>query len=419
VPDIDTKQSDRSKIQHYGETSDSSSDLNALMLKNYVLAKQDYIPQHKSKHWDHLLIDNYEEVIKNTEVWRDFRNCGISRGLDDTARAPVVSSTVKPEGDRRLLEVCDSLCSTVGVEFVRNFHEAEIGNPPYLLHEGMRLNLHDFSLIYYAWQLRNFLPEKRDERLVFVDIGGGYGGLVAKLKRLYPNSLCILFDLPEVNVIQAYYINGAFPDARIFYYIDYKSQGIKTLVPGAYDFAILPGWTISGLPGKFVDLVINTRSMMEMNLETINFYFSEIQRIVKPGGMFYCVNRYSKSTVGQSIRIKDYPFDDKWFLALSQPSWNQPWIHELLAVRTATANAFPVCVDLAKLPPYSVAEVLRQIRQVLLRLIVIIVGEHPHINPGLRFLMRNKRFLSKGRGWFVAKARQHSVLMRGLLKRLN
>jgi len=68
----------------------------------------------------------------------------------------------------------------------------------------------------------------------------------------------------------------------------------------------------SGIPDKSIDMVINHRSMMEMNWHTINNYFNHIHRITKIGGIFHCVNRFQKTSVGEDIRIKKYPFDEYW-----------------------------------------------------------------------------------------------------------
>ena len=41
-----------------------------------------------------------------------------------------------------------------------------------------------------------------------------------------------------------------------------------------------------------------------------------------------------KNTVGQSIRIAEYPYDDCWNVIISEPSFNQKKIHFLLTERT-------------------------------------------------------------------------------------
>lgn len=97
----------------------------------------------------------------------------------------------------------------------------------------------------------------------------------------------------------------------------------------------MPDWLAHQLAPESVNLVINTRSMMEMNRETIAKYFREIHLFLKPGGFFYNVNRYSKDTVGEPIRFRDYPYDERWSVELSNSSFFQPHVHEMMARRQA------------------------------------------------------------------------------------
>lgn len=73
---------------------------------------------------------------------------------------------------------------------------------------------------------------------------------------------------------------------------------------------------------------------MEMNRGVIAGYFNLIHQLLKPGDVFYNVNRYSKDTVGEAIRFKDYPYDDRWAVEFSNPSFFQPHVHELMTRRT-------------------------------------------------------------------------------------
>ena len=61
-----------------------------------------------------------------------------------------------------------------------------------------------------------------------------------------------------------------------------------------FDFIILPGYLINKLQDGFIDIFINTRSFMEMNINTVIIYFSHIHRMIIEDGIFYCVNRYQK-----------------------------------------------------------------------------------------------------------------------------
>lgn len=116
-----------------------------------------------------------------------------------------------------------------------------------------------------------------------------------------------------------------------------------------YDFVLLPDWLSGQVSDACVDLVVNTRSMMEMNLDTIGKYFSDLQRWMKVGGIFYNVNRYAKFTVGVPIRLRDYPYDNRWTVEFSRPSFFQPHVHELMTRRSSRESS-DISQTLAALP---------------------------------------------------------------------
>ena len=89
-----------------------------------------------------------------------------------------------------------------------------------------------------------------------------------------------------------------------------------------FDFIILPGYLIDKIEDGFIDVFINTRSFMEMNLNTVNFYFSNIHRMIIEDGIFYCVNRYQKKTSGDLVKFKQLPFDKKWKFEISRQSFS-------------------------------------------------------------------------------------------------
>ena len=81
------------------------------------------------------------------------------------------------------------------------------------------------------------------------------------------------------------------------------------------------------------------RSIQEMNLKTIDFYFKELQRTIKIDGIFTCINRYIKrSSSGESINFTDYPYDTNWNILKSKRSILQNQIHILISKRGKNTN---------------------------------------------------------------------------------
>jgi hypothetical protein len=133
-------------------------------------------------------------------------------------------------------------------------------------------------------------------------------------------------------VLASYYLSKCFPDLRILLADEIQDKRIEKEQIDKYDFIIIPPWY--DIQGIAIDLFINTRSMMEMNVEAIQKYFNFIQRTIADNGYFLNINRYYKDTVGYPIKLSEYPYDEHWNVILSNPSWKQQHIHQLLTQRT-------------------------------------------------------------------------------------
>ena len=72
---------------------------------------------------------------------------------------------------------------------------------------------------------------------------------------------------------------------------------------------------------------------MEMNKKIIQEYFNLIQSKVKSDGYFLNINRYLKSSVGEDIKFKEYPYDNLWNVEISKKSFLQDHVHFLLVQR--------------------------------------------------------------------------------------
>ena len=303
----------------------------------------------KSEYWRSLLSEGRQgeggkgDFIERDELWLDFRNNVITKGLDN-ANVP----------DDALARVHDKwkgiytrLSETIPEKFLRYFQESPIGNPRALAIDGIELTQ---SSLEYTYMLTHLEPYLANVETV-VDIGGGYGGLARLIKLAYPEKKLVLLDLPEVNTIQTYFLGNAFPDATVLGLRDVSHQNVIDPQEIDADFLVLPGQLIERLRPSSFQLAINTRSMMEMDLETVSFYVGHMQERIAAGGAFFCVNRYEKKT-----RLKDYPFDAHWYVSYSEP-WpkliDENPHHELVAVRTD----FPVVNGLkehvAAFPPFE------------------------------------------------------------------
>ena len=132
-----------------------------------------------------------------------------------------------------------------------------------------------------------------------LEIGAGYG-LVASLllRRLNVQSYTIV-DLPENLFLSSYYLQAQFPDQAATFL---DSVGGRI---GPTGFNFLPPPLLQTLTGEF-DLVINSYSLQEMTLESVQSYFAFVAAHLANEGLFYSLNSHAKSGV---TRPSDYPFE--------------------------------------------------------------------------------------------------------------
>ena len=338
-----------------------SSDVLKAMRESYALTRELGLPNMTSEYWSNLLESGRQDYggkgdfIADDELWASFRSNVITKGLDN--------ANVPEEALERVQvkwrNIHRELTSVVPERLQRYFEETPVGGPRSVNHDGIPMTQ---SSLEYTFMLSHLEPYVEDADVV-VDIGGGYGGLARLLKKHFPKLRLVLLDLPEVNAIQTYFLSTCFPEARVLTLRDvHERESIDPRALGA-DFLVLPGQLIERLPQGSFRLVINTRSMMEMDLPTVSFYIGHIQDKLPSGGSFYCVNRYEKKT-----RLKAYPFDDKWYVSHSAP-WpkfiDENPHHELVAVRAR----YPVLGELrehvASFPPFPFG--IKRIQQKLMR----------------------------------------------------
>ncbi len=342
-------------------TSPSSRHLLEKMRANFALAGELGLPRIESEYWRELLSRGRQDhggkegFLDREDLWANFRNNVITKGLDNAN----IPEEALPRVHAKWRSMYDRLVDGIPERLRPLLEESPIGNPRILDVDGVRLTQ---SSLEYTYMLSHFDPYLDSVRVV-VDIGGGYGGLARLIKLARPGIRLVLLDLPETNAIQTYFLANAFLHAAILGLSDVVGMSEIDARSLDFDFLVLPGQLFERLSPASFGAVINTRSMMEMDLGTVGFYLRHIQDKLAEGGIFYCVNRYAKKT-----RIKDYPFDEKWRVAYSEP-WprfiDENPHHEIIAVRTAHAVENGLREHVAGFPPHE--GILGRMRTVLKR----------------------------------------------------
>ena len=152
--------------------------------------------------------------------------------------------------------------------------------------------------------LRHIPGSMRSGRIRFLMIGDGFGILSAMLKSVFPNSTIILVDIGKTLLFQAYYCQKAHPECR--------HEFVKAVTdPEATDFVYCPTELLEELDGFTFDIATNIVSMQEMNVATIERYFSFLRDHLQPDNLFYCCNRESKTLFdGEVAEFGNYPWQE-------------------------------------------------------------------------------------------------------------
>ena len=182
-----------------------------------------------------------------------------------------------------------------------------------------------------------------------MEIGGGYGNLTNKMLKTFNGSKCIIVDLPEVLIMQEYYIKTNNPNIKI---ITTKDLLNSNLSEHDFDVALITPWGVDCVDVG-LDLVINQRSFGEMSMSVIDEYMGLIQTKINDRGLFYCVNRYVTYRTGSIIKLKDFNFDNNWIPLVSKPQWLQTHLHEFLLQRSLNGTPYPMNLILDTFPNSS------------------------------------------------------------------
>jgi putative sugar O-methyltransferase len=161
--------------------------------------------------------------------------------------------------------------------------------------------------LYIAYMVNTLGPYLVSHRVRSVlEIGPGSALLAISLNRLF-RCRFILVDLPEV-------LNLGF--AMLSYY----AQDSEIVLPNEVDehgesvwqkdFVLLCPEQVNLIPRGVLDCAINCSSFQEMTYPLIKSYFELIDRCLRDGGLFYCLNeeRFTRHPDGTVVEFDKYPW---------------------------------------------------------------------------------------------------------------
>ena len=305
------------------------------------------------KEYKNYLKKNDLNNIYVESYWKSFLRNKLSLGInnnlnrlkiedDNCDYTNLISKHVQNIDDQKdLITICNFLIKTCGEEFLLSNIMNDTGDPQILscnikseddTEIMFSSNYHDLGEIYYFYSLKdviNYLNSKGSP--IFVELGGGYGGMVTKFKNNVPKGKFIIFDTPENNRIKEYYLTKNFKDSTIYTYKNYLND--NKILNKNFDFLILPIWEFKSFKNKKVDVVWAHETLLNLEKNELKNIFNNIHNTLKDEGLFAIIDYYSKVKNDNIIELQDLKFDKKWEVIFSQKSILQPKINIALLKR--------------------------------------------------------------------------------------
>ena len=285
---------------------------------NFEKSALNYDDISQSKYWQNSI--NKKKKLFKIKYLKKFRSNNLSNNIDDFYI-----------NKKEIKKLYIKLKKECGNKFVQKFLFSEnIGHPKKIFKfDNKIITASDLFHIKYIFDLNEKIKLKKINSIC--EIGQGFGLLASKLLKIKKYKM-ILIDLPESNFLTSYYLKKLFPKKKILMDIDMPKQKLTKEIFKKGDLFIISPWI--EIDNIKLDFFINSRSMMEMNYESIKNYFNLIESRISKKGFFLCINRYYKDLVGYPIEFHRYPFKNNWKTIISKKSWMQHHIHFLLTKKT-------------------------------------------------------------------------------------
>jgi putative sugar O-methyltransferase len=206
----------------------------------------------------------------------------------------------------------------VSRDFAKGLPETTFGSPLVFEHEGVSRSANFWINAATTRRVVEFVKSYgKAGPLRVLEIGPGWGGCVYQLHHSIEVESYTLVDLPENLYISTLHLGTVLPNREIEF-IDVDG-GKVTEIPAGTVCACLPG-AIGRIQAKY-DLVLNSFSMQEMDLESVREYIDWIETILSPEGIFVSLNSHAKAGVE---RPSDYRYEKfhihHWGVFRSAPS---------------------------------------------------------------------------------------------------
>jgi len=143
----------------------------------------------------------------------------------------------------------------------------------------------------------SFFVKNRNNPLLAVEIGGGWGGFAHVFKQLVPGCTYVIIDLAET-----FYISCLYPAASVYIYDPNNFKDLRLRI-SSYDFAFIPHYALSEFCLDYIDIAINMISFQEMTQYQVNEYLVWLKSC--NAALLYSHNRSRSKYNAQILDVHD------------------------------------------------------------------------------------------------------------------
>lgn len=193
-----------------------------------------------------------------------------------------------------------------------SIEEPELGSGNWLPYRGKRLSLDLLQSIDELYRLKESLGFEREDRVVFCELGAGYGRLADVVLRAMPNAVYMIFDLPESLLLSQHYLTALHPGAKAALYPGSESALSSPEAVRSHRLIFGLPHQLRSVPPGVVDAFINIYSFMEMGREQIAAYFDAIERL-QPRALYLKQHKREANIYDKSLNTQEsYPVRPSW-----------------------------------------------------------------------------------------------------------
>jgi putative sugar O-methyltransferase len=212
--------------------------------------------------------------------------------------------------------------------YLDQLEEPAEGNPVTVPLEGKRVSqdLANSLIEYYSMKEAVDFAHCRH----ILEIGGGYGRNAYVILKLNPHVHYMLVDVPPALWIAQRYLSAVFPNKRVFAARDFTDYASVRGEMEQCEIVCLLPHQLALLPSRRFELALNISSFAEMQLEQINAYFAQLQRVTRD--YFYTKQWKVSQNAFDALEITepDYPLPPRWRKIYSRTCAVQPLFFESL-----------------------------------------------------------------------------------------